>query len=123
MSQLKTAGRRKGLLGNMTDTNLLTTITIAVFLVMYVCAVVFLQKGFLKPQTLFNLMNANARAEDYLGNPAFIAPALKAYMAGYESFWEGLGLSLISWQIASSARDRVFFLFCGASEEMPEMQP
>ena len=25
MSQLKTAGRRKGLFGNMTDTNLLTT--------------------------------------------------------------------------------------------------
>ena len=60
MTQLKTAGRRRGLLGNMTDTNLLTTITIAVFIVMYVCAVAFLQEGFLKPQTLFNLLNANA---------------------------------------------------------------
>ena len=60
MAQLNPARRRKGLLGNMTDTNLLTTITIAVFIVMYICAVVFLQEGFLKPQTLFNLLNANA---------------------------------------------------------------
>ena len=60
MTQLKTAGRRRGLLGNMTDTNLLTTITIAVFIVMYIFAVVVLQEGFLKPQTLFNLLNANA---------------------------------------------------------------
>jgi simple sugar transport system permease protein len=44
----------------MTDTNLLTSITIVVFIVMYICAIVFLQKGFLKPQTLFNLLNANA---------------------------------------------------------------
>ena len=43
---------------NMTDTNLLTSITIAVFIVMYICAIIFLQKGFLKPQTLFNLLNA-----------------------------------------------------------------
>lgn len=56
----KVLGRRKGLLKSMTDTNLLTSITVAVFVVMYICAIVFLQKGFLKPQTLFNLLNANA---------------------------------------------------------------
>ncbi len=60
MTQLKTAGSRKGFLGGMTDTNLLTTITVCVFFAMYLCAVIFLQEGFLKPQTLFNLMNANA---------------------------------------------------------------
>ena len=53
-------GKKKNLLSNMTDTNLLTSITIAVFIVMYICAIIFLQKGFLKPQTLFNLLNANA---------------------------------------------------------------
>ena len=44
----------------MTDTNLLLTITIAIFLVMYVCSVVFLGEGFTKPQTFFNILNANA---------------------------------------------------------------
>ncbi len=53
-------GRRRGLLRNMTDTNLLTSITIAVFVIMYICAIIFLQKGFLKPQMLFNLLNENA---------------------------------------------------------------
>ena len=47
-------------LKNMTDTNLLLTITIVVFFVMYLCAMIFLQKGFLKPQTFFNILNANA---------------------------------------------------------------
>ncbi len=44
----------------MTDTNLLMTITIAVFIVMYLGAMVFLGEGFLKPQTMFNIINANA---------------------------------------------------------------
>ncbi len=44
----------------MTDTNLLLIITIAVFAVMYLCAVVFLGSGFLKPQTFFNILNENA---------------------------------------------------------------
>jgi simple sugar transport system permease protein len=44
----------------MTDTNLLTTITIVVFLIMYIGAIVFLGKGFLKPQTLLNLLSTNA---------------------------------------------------------------
>ena len=45
---------------NMTDTNLLLTITIVVFLVMYTCSVLFLGEGFTKPQTFFNILNANA---------------------------------------------------------------
>ena len=45
---------------NMTDTNLLLTITIVVFFLMYIGAVVFQGKGFLKPQTFLNILNANA---------------------------------------------------------------
>ena len=44
----------------LTDTNLLLIITIAVFVVMYICAVVFLGQGFLKPQTFLNILNENA---------------------------------------------------------------
>lgn len=52
--------KRGGRLSKMTDTSLLMSITIVVFFVMYLGAIIFLQKGFLKPQTLFNIMNANA---------------------------------------------------------------
>ena len=45
---------------NMTDTNLLLTITIVVFFLMYIGAIVFQGKGFLKPQTFFNILNINA---------------------------------------------------------------
>ncbi len=45
---------------NMTDTNLLLIITIVVFFAMYIGAIVFQGKGFLKPQTFFNILNANA---------------------------------------------------------------
>ena len=44
----------------MTDTNLLMIITVTVFVVMYAGAMIFLKKGFLKPQTFFNILNANA---------------------------------------------------------------
>jgi simple sugar transport system permease protein len=47
-------------LKNMTDTNLLLLITIVVFFAMYIGAIVFEGKGFLKPQTFFNILNANA---------------------------------------------------------------
>lgn len=47
-------------LAGMTDTNLLLTITIAVFFLLYIGAMVFLGSGFLKPQTFFNILNANA---------------------------------------------------------------
>ena len=44
----------------LTDTTLLLTITIVVFFVMYIGAMIFQGKGFLKPQTFFNILNANA---------------------------------------------------------------
>ena len=47
-------------LKNLTDTNLLLMITIVVFFVMYIAAMIFLKAGFLKPQTFFNILNANA---------------------------------------------------------------
>lgn len=53
-------GGLRNRLRRMTDTNLLMSITIIVFILMYLGAIIFLQKGFLKPQTLFNILNANA---------------------------------------------------------------
>ena len=53
------APRLKDLRG-MSDTNILLFITIAAFLLMYVCAIVFLGAGFLKPQAFFNILNENA---------------------------------------------------------------
>ena len=50
----------RGRIRSMTDTNLLTSITILVFVVMYLCAVIFLQQGFLKPQMLLNMLGTNA---------------------------------------------------------------
>ncbi len=44
----------------LTDTNLLLLITVVVFVVMYAGAMIFLKKGFLKPQTFFNILNAQA---------------------------------------------------------------
>ncbi|MBR5535590.1 MAG: sugar ABC transporter permease YjfF [Clostridia bacterium] len=44
----------------ISDTNLLLVITVAVFLLMYVSAVLFLGSGFTKPQTFFNILNDNA---------------------------------------------------------------
>lgn len=44
----------------LTDTNLLLVITVTVFVIMYVGAMVFLKKGFLKPQNFFNILNAQA---------------------------------------------------------------
>ncbi len=56
----KSAGGLGAKLMGMTDTNLLLTITIAVFFIMYIGAIVFQGSGFLKPQTFFNILNANA---------------------------------------------------------------
>lgn len=47
-------------IANMSDTNLLLTITVVVFFAMYIGAILFQGKGFLKPQTFFNILNANA---------------------------------------------------------------
>ena len=46
--------------GRTSDTNLLLTITIVVFFLMYIGAIIFQGEGFLKPQTFFNILNANA---------------------------------------------------------------
>ena len=46
--------------GGMSDTNLLLTITIVVFILMYALAVVVLGSGFRKPQAFFNILNENA---------------------------------------------------------------
>ncbi len=45
---------------SLSDTNILLFITIAVFVIMYVSAIVFLGSGFLKPQAFFNILNDNA---------------------------------------------------------------
>ncbi len=55
-----TATGRSFRISHMTDTNLLLAITIIVFFAMYIGAIVFQGKGFLKPQTFFNILNANA---------------------------------------------------------------
>lgn len=52
--------KRKYTLRGITDTNLLTSITIIVFIVMYLCAILFLGDGFRKPQALLNILNSNA---------------------------------------------------------------
>lgn len=44
----------------LSDTNLLLVITVAVFVVMYLCSIIFLGAGFRKPQTFFNMLNENA---------------------------------------------------------------
>ena len=44
----------------LADAKLLLIITICVFVVMYLCAVLFLGSGFKKPQTFFNILNENA---------------------------------------------------------------
>ena len=62
MSAKKTPSTKKTKFkfSEMSDTNLLLTITIVVFFVMYIGAIIFEGKGFLKPQTFFNILNANA---------------------------------------------------------------
>lgn len=55
--QKKTSGRK---LGSMTDTNLLLLITVIVFFAMYIGAMVFEGKGFLKAQTFLNILTSNA---------------------------------------------------------------
>ena len=45
---------------NISDTNLLLTITIVVFFAMYIGAMIFQGGGFLKTQTFFNILNAYA---------------------------------------------------------------
>lgn len=60
MAKMKKTATGKNKLKNMSDTNLLLLITVIVFFLMYIGAVVFQGGGFLKPQTFFNILNANA---------------------------------------------------------------
>jgi len=55
----KKIGTKKSFLNikDMTDTNLLLSITIIVFFLMYIGAMIFLGEGFLKSQTFFNILN------------------------------------------------------------------
>lgn len=58
----KTSTAQKGIgykIKNMTDTNMLLTITIVIFFLMYIGAIVFQGEGFLKPQTFLSMLNAN----------------------------------------------------------------
>ena len=45
---------------NMTDSSLLLIITISVFFLMYIGAIIFMGQGFLKAQTFLNILNQNA---------------------------------------------------------------
>lgn len=47
-------------ISKMSDTNLLLTITIVVFFLMYIGAIIFQGKGFTKPQNFLNILNNNA---------------------------------------------------------------
>ena len=57
---MKEANEKKGFLSGMNDTNLLLTITIVIFFLMYIGAIVFQGGGFTKPQMFFNILNSNA---------------------------------------------------------------
>ena len=58
MASEKNTAKKSSWFKNVSDTNLLLTITIVVFFVMYIGAMIFLGSGFLKPQTFFNILNA-----------------------------------------------------------------
>ena len=59
-TDMNTGAKRRRLLGGISDTNLLMSITIIVFILMYIFAIFGLGSGFLKAQTFFNMLNANA---------------------------------------------------------------
>ena len=54
------AKQKSSLFGRMSDTNLLLIITIVIFFLMYIGAIVFQGGGFTKPQMFFNILNSNA---------------------------------------------------------------
>lgn len=59
----KSSATKKGFgskLKNMSDTSMLLTITIVIFFVMYIGAILFLGEGFLKPQTFLSILSSNA---------------------------------------------------------------
>ena len=60
MASEKNTAAKSSWFKNVSDTNLLLTITIVVFFAMYASAMIFLGSGFLKPQAFFNILNAQA---------------------------------------------------------------
>ena len=52
--------KRTRRLSTMSDTNLLLAITITVFVLMYLSAMIFIGRGFLRFQMFFNILNENA---------------------------------------------------------------
>ena len=57
---MKETNEKKGFLSKMNDTSLLLAITIVIFFLMYIGAIVFQGGGFTKPQMFFNILNSNA---------------------------------------------------------------
>ena len=57
MAKMKKTATGKNKLKNMSDTNLLLLITVIVFFLMYIGAIVFQGGGFLKPQTFAHLFH------------------------------------------------------------------
>ena len=55
-----TSGGFMDKLNNLTDTNLLLTITIVVFFLMYIAAMIFQGGAFLKGQSFLNILNSNS---------------------------------------------------------------
>ena len=49
-----------GIFNKISDTNLLLSITVVIFFLMYIGAILFLGGGFTKPQMFLNILNANA---------------------------------------------------------------
>ena len=52
--------KKENIFSKMNDTNLLLAITIVIFFLMYIGAILFQGGGFTKPQMFFNILNANA---------------------------------------------------------------
>ncbi len=57
---MKRTGGKDNFFTRVSDTNLLLVITIIIFFLMYLGAIIFQGGGFTKPQMLFNILNANA---------------------------------------------------------------
>ena len=57
---MNTDTKKSSIFTRVSDTNLLLVITIAIFFIMYLGAIIFQGGAFTKPQMLFNILNANA---------------------------------------------------------------
>ena len=57
---MSTDKKKQSIFTKVSDTNLLLAITIVIFFLMYIGAIIFQGGGFAKPQMFFNILNANA---------------------------------------------------------------